>query len=265
MMKKLVVAFTLAALVAAGAANAGLGDVISSFPLTGIIMAHAVAWNGQYLAVTNYHYSGDRMWRHYTTTGSLVGSFDPPRGPYSPVQYGAEFDGTYYWGSDLFQQKYVYRFTTQGSTISSFPAPDPSGIAWDGSHLWIMSLYGGTVRQYTTEGSVVKSFNVAPINAGYRRAVPRLQLHDGRVRRRLVRFPRDLHDGLRLRRPLPLALGQQRLEARLPGGRRAYARRRARLRGQDKGAVPLAGAGASQLVRARADRRRAFPRRERVV
>jgi hypothetical protein len=167
MMKKLVVAFTLAALVAAGAANAGLGDVISSFPLTGIIMAHAVAWNGQYLAVTNYHYSGDRMWRHYTTTGSLVGSFDPPRGPYSPVQYGAEFDGTYYWGSDLFQQKYVYRFTTQGSTISSFPAPDPSGIAWDGSHLWIMSLYGGTVRQYTTEGSVVKSFNVAPINAGY--------------------------------------------------------------------------------------------------
>jgi hypothetical protein len=167
MMRKLVVGFALAALVAAGAANAALGDIISSFLLPEPVMAHAVAWNGQYLAVTNYHYSSDRMWCHYTTAGSLVGSFDPPRGPYSPVQYGAEFDGTYYWGSDLFQQKYVYRFTTQGSTVSSFPAPDPSGIAWDGSHLWIMSLYGGTVRQYTTEGSVVKSFNVAPINAGY--------------------------------------------------------------------------------------------------
>jgi hypothetical protein len=167
MMKKLVLSLALAAAVAAGVARAELGSIISSFPLGGYIMAHAVAWNGRYLAVTNYHYSGDRMWRHYTTAGSLVGSFDPPRGPYSPVQYGAEFDGTFYWGSDLFQQKYVYRFTTQGSTISSFPAPDPSGIAWDGSHLWIMSLYGGVVREYTTGGSVLSSFTVAPINAGY--------------------------------------------------------------------------------------------------
>jgi hypothetical protein len=167
MMKKLAVGFTFATLAAAAAAHAALGDIISSFPLTEPVMAHGVAWNGQYLAVTNYHASSDRMWFHYTTSGSLVGSFDPPRGPYSPVQFGAEFDGTYYWGSDLFQQKYVYRFTTQGSTISSFPAQDPSGIAWDGSYLWIMSLYGGTVRQYTTDGSVLKSFNVAPINAGY--------------------------------------------------------------------------------------------------
>ncbi len=168
MTKKLRVFLTLAAVASAAAsAYAGLGSVISSFPLAGTIMAHGVAWNGEYLAVTNYHASGDRTWRHYTTTGSLVGSFDPPLGPYSPVQFGAEFDGTYYWGSDLFQQKYVYRFTTQGSTISSFPAPDPSGIAWDGSYLWIMSLYGGTVRQYTTGGSVVKSFAVAPIDAGY--------------------------------------------------------------------------------------------------
>jgi hypothetical protein len=167
-MKNLVVFLTIVGVSLAACAFAALGDVISSFPLTGTIMAHAVAWNGEYLAVTNYHYSGDRMWRHYTTTGSLVGSFDPPRGPYSPVQFGAEFDGTYYWGSDLFQQKYVYRFTTQGSTISSFPAPDPSGIAWDGSHLWIMSLYdGGTVRRYTTAGSVMGSFRVAPITSGY--------------------------------------------------------------------------------------------------
>lgn len=167
-MRKEVVSTALAVLaLACGGAYAGLGSVISSFPIAEYIMAHGVAWNGQYLAVTNYHYSGDRMWRHYTTTGSLVGSFDPPRGPYSPVQFGAEFDGTYYWGADLFQQKYVYRFTTQGSTISSFAAPDPSGIAWDGSRLWVMSLYGGTVRQYTTGGSVVSSFNVAPINAGY--------------------------------------------------------------------------------------------------
>ncbi|NIT36063.1 MAG: hypothetical protein GTN49_06135 [candidate division Zixibacteria bacterium] len=167
MMKKLFVGFALVGVFGA-CAFAALGDVISSFPITGNIMAHGVAWNGQYLAVTDFHYAGSRMWRHYTTTGSLVGSFDPPRGPYSPVQFGAEFDGTYYWGSDLFRQKYVYRFTTQGSTISSFPAPDPSGIAWDGEYLWIMSLYdGGTVRQYTTGGSVVKSFRVAPITSGY--------------------------------------------------------------------------------------------------
>ncbi|UCH78725.1 MAG: hypothetical protein JSU81_01885 [Candidatus Coatesbacteria bacterium] len=165
MMRKFAVAITL--LAAAGAAYAGLGSVISSFPLTGSIMAHGVAWNGTYLAVTDYHYGGSRMWRHYTPSGTLVGSFDPPNGPYSPVQFGAEFDGTYYWGADLFRQKYVYRFTTQGSTISSFAAPDPSGIAWDGTNLWIMSLYGGTVRQYTTTGSVLTSFNVAPINAGY--------------------------------------------------------------------------------------------------
>ena len=163
----LVLLVAAAALAAAGA-YAGIGSVISSFPITGNIMAHGVAWNGQYLAVTNYHGAGDRMWRHYTTAGSLVGSFDPPRGPNSPVQYGAEFDGKCYWGSDLWQQKYVYRFTTQGSTISSFPAPNPSGIAWDGSHLWIISRSsGGTVRQYTAAGSVMGSFSVAAITNGY--------------------------------------------------------------------------------------------------
>ena len=157
-----------AAALAAAGAYAGIGSVISSFPITGNIMAHGVAWNGQYLAVTNYHGSGDRMWRHYTTAGSLVGSFDPPRGPNSPVHFGAEFDGKYYWGSDLFQQKYVYRFTTQGSTISSFPVPYPSGIAWDGSQLWIISLYSnGTVRRYTTAGSLMGSFRVAPLSYGW--------------------------------------------------------------------------------------------------
>ena len=63
MMKKMVVSIALAALAFAGAnAYAGLGSVISSFPLAGTIMAHGVAWNGQYLAVTNYHASGDRTW-----------------------------------------------------------------------------------------------------------------------------------------------------------------------------------------------------------
>jgi hypothetical protein len=151
-----------ALLVAPLASFGGFGDIVSSFPCEGNITQLGLAWDGSYLDMTNNHASGDHLWRRYNTAGSWLSSFQPP---VTSAQYGAAFDGTYFWGGSQ-TTDYLYRFTGAGSAVSSFSAANPYGIAWDGSYIWWLSSTGDVFRRCTTTGSVVSSFTVAAIADG---------------------------------------------------------------------------------------------------
>jgi hypothetical protein len=89
---------------------------------------------------------------HLTTTGSYLNSFTTPfsgRG----IAYG----GGYLWCTS---GSAVYKITTVGSVVSSFPKPGNyvSGISWAGPYLWVSDEWtGGAIYQVTTSGSVVRS------------------------------------------------------------------------------------------------------------
>ena len=74
---------------------------------------------------------------------------------------GASFDGTDYWCSSYLQNT-VFRLTTAGSVISSFPQSYTYGLTWDGRYLWTSDCVssGQMIRRHTTAGSVVSSFSV---------------------------------------------------------------------------------------------------------
>lgn len=147
---------------AAAPALAGFGSVVSSFAVPSNCIPLAMACDASRNPVTtDNHYAGNSMWKVWTGKGSIISSF---RAPALHVQWGAAFDGTYYWGGS-FTADYVYRFTTAGSVVTSFASTNPFGIAWDGRYIW--TLGGDDVfRRRTTTGSVVASFTVGAIDAG---------------------------------------------------------------------------------------------------
>jgi len=147
----------------AAPAFAAFGDIVSSFPCEGNITQLAAAWDGSRVVMTNYHASGDHMWRVYSTAGSWLSSFAPP---VTSAQYGAAYLGRsrYFGGSRTTDTIYLFEMT--GSVVSSFAASDPYGITWDGTYLWWLSSTGDVFSRCTSTGSVVSSFTVAAISDG---------------------------------------------------------------------------------------------------
>jgi len=148
-------------LAAAVPAYGAFGEIVSSFPCEGDITQLGAAWDGSRVVMTNNHASGDHMWRVYSSGGSWLSSFPPP---VTSAQYGAEYDGRYFWGGSQ-TTDYIYQFTTAGSTVSSFAALNPYGITLERTYLWWLGA-DDVFRRCTTEGSVVSSFTIAAISDG---------------------------------------------------------------------------------------------------
>ena len=112
------------------------GSVISSFLHS---HTYGLTWDGQYLWTSDAVSSGNMLRRH-TTAGSLVSSFGVPQ----PISLACDlgWDGAYLWCPD--SRGYIYRLTTTGSVVASFPPPGrrTSGCAFDGAYLRLSSYPG---------------------------------------------------------------------------------------------------------------------------
>jgi hypothetical protein len=141
------------------AAVAGFGSVVSSFPVKAECLPAALAYNGAYVVSSDPASFSDGHWKVWSEQGSIISSFLPPE--WEEIHDGATFDGTYYWGSSN-KQNTVFRLTTTGSVVSSFPQSYTYGLTWDGQYLWTSDTVssGKMLRRHTTAGSVVSSFNV---------------------------------------------------------------------------------------------------------
>ncbi len=141
------------------AAEAGFGSVVSSFPVKAECLPAALAHNGAYVVSSDPASFSDGRWKVWSEQGSIISSFLPPE--WEEIHDGATFDGTYYWGSSN-KQNTVFRLTTTGSVVSSFPQSYTYGLTWDGHYLWTSDTVssGKMLRRHTTAGSVVSSFNV---------------------------------------------------------------------------------------------------------
>ena len=147
---------------AAAPALAGFGSVVSSFAVPSNCIPLAMACDPSRNPVTtDNHYAGNSMWKVWTGKGSIISSF---RAPALHVQWGAAFDGTYYWGGSQTLDS-IFLFDAGGSVVSSFAASNPYGIAWDGTYLWWLGTED-VFRRCTSTGSVVSSFSVPAISNG---------------------------------------------------------------------------------------------------
>ncbi|NOR85250.1 hypothetical protein GQ473_03970 [archaeon] len=73
------------------------------------------------------------------------------------------FDGTYMWVTERRNDKCYQYDQNTGDSLKSWSAPahEPRGIAWDGSHLWVVCTIGGTICYETdTDGNVLSQFNI---------------------------------------------------------------------------------------------------------
>ncbi|HUU56583.1 MAG TPA: hypothetical protein VMW93_04510 [bacterium] len=89
---------------------------------------------------------------HLNTGGGLLDSFTIPFNAQA-IEYG----GGYLWCTS---GAALYKITTSGSVVSSFPAPGSSvyGVSWDAPYLWVCEgSYSGAIYQVTTSGSIIRS------------------------------------------------------------------------------------------------------------
>jgi glutamine cyclotransferase len=103
------------------------------------------------------------------TSGNILYSFPAPGQSYPGLGLsagegveGLAFDGTYLWSIDFLDHK-IYRLNTSGAVIGSIPTPNSSyvasGLAWDGSNLWVSEWNQEIYKINPANGQVLSSFN----------------------------------------------------------------------------------------------------------
>jgi len=99
----------------------------------------------------------------YTTAGSLVGSFQPP---FNLKDLG--WDGHYLWSGKK-EVDYVYRVSTAGSVVASFPSAggEAYGMTFDGLYLWFVAK-NGWAYQVDINVQAVDPSSMGDIKALYR-------------------------------------------------------------------------------------------------
>jgi hypothetical protein len=152
------------------AGNAGLGDVLSSWPAPQNIVANGIAFEGDYIWLKHGTCEYGRVFK-CTKSGSVVNEIGFPFHAME-ISYGLAFDGTYLW--TIYHQPvatrydcYV-RYTTAGSVVKFFTLTRwpwyrrSISLSWDGQYLWTdewreSKAYGG---KYSTGGSLLGTFNL---------------------------------------------------------------------------------------------------------
>jgi len=93
-------------------------------------------------------------------TGSRISHIMSPSA--NPFTYGIAAVGNTLWITEYYDGKIYHVNKNSGAIISSFTAPDaqPTGLAWDGSSLWVGGLVTDAVYKVDTLGDILQSFSV---------------------------------------------------------------------------------------------------------
>jgi hypothetical protein len=134
-----------------------LGEVTRDFNVA-VKSPTGLAWVNGALFVSNRTTTVSQV---DPATGSVLSSFTAPK-----IIFSLTFDGTNFWGADV-DDNLLVQFNSTGALLATLPAPGafPTGIAWDGQSLWVLSKNLQTIYQVNpATGAVLKSF--ATPNAG---------------------------------------------------------------------------------------------------
>jgi hypothetical protein len=171
-MKQVAITMTLGVMFAP-VANAGMGDVLTSWPAP-----------GEYTVINGIAFEGDYIWLKdrdcgfggvvkCTTSGSVIKEIGFPfRG--TAESNGLAFDGNYLWTIYFplpgpVRYDFYVKYTTTGSEAGVFAVhPDilylPSvSVSWDGQYVWTDERRKGVDKKagkYTTAGSLLGTFSV---------------------------------------------------------------------------------------------------------
>jgi hypothetical protein len=168
-MKKVILTLTVAAFFAA-IANAGMGDVLTSWPVPSLTYprVNGIAVEGEYIWLKDEDsaYEGKRVLK-CTKAGSTVDRINFPYPAPSVYSYGMTFDGLYLW--TIYQEWHApvpfdshRKYTTTGSYAGGFGESLlyywSVGIAWDGEYIWTDGGRFKSQLKYTTAGTLVATF-----------------------------------------------------------------------------------------------------------
>lgn len=168
-MKKITSALTVATVFAA-MAYAGMGDVLTSWPVPSLPYPriNGIAFEGEYIWLKDeYSPYEDKRVLKCTKPGSLVNRINFPYPAPSVYSYGLAFDGLYLW--TIYQEWHApvpfdshRKYTTTGSYAGGFGESIlyywSVGITWDGGYLWTDGARTRRQLKYTTAGTLVATF-----------------------------------------------------------------------------------------------------------
>jgi hypothetical protein len=153
--------------------NAGIGDVISSWPspkYPNNIIINGITFEGEYIWIKSIDAETNAVLK-CTKSGSLVNEVGFPYHGWG-YSYGLAYDGTYLW--TIYHQPYgpvrldyYVKYTTNGSETGAFGIHYGYGgysisVSWDGQYLWTDERFYTPMKagKYTAAGSLVATFAV---------------------------------------------------------------------------------------------------------
>ena len=162
-LKKLSIAFILAALIFPEAIWAYTGEVMHSFPSPGKFPT-GMTFDGKHLWLSDR--KDDVLFAINPTDGTVARSLPSPA--YWPT--GLAWDGAYLWCADIkggmdVEEGYegvIYRLDpADGTILQTLMAPTkyPADLCWDGTYLWCIDNKSNEIIQFSPEdGTTIRSF-----------------------------------------------------------------------------------------------------------
>lgn len=144
------------------------GSITASFaaPSNG----SGVTYDGEYLW---YSTAGNHNWNYVyelTKQGSVVSSFQAPHGS-GFLNRDVDWGGSYLWlAQSSAASGLIYQMTTAGSVVFSIfmQGRQPTGVAWDGKHVWFADGGNDWVYQMKWSGVDVAPASIGKVKALFR-------------------------------------------------------------------------------------------------
>lgn len=144
------------------------GSITASFAAPS--HGRGVTYDGEHL---RYSTGGNHNWNYVyklTTKGSVVSSFQAPHGE-GYLNKGIDWGGSYLWlAQSSTAGGFIYQMTTAGSIVFSMflQGRRPTGVAWDGKHVWFADGGNDWVYQMRWSGIGVAPTSMGKVKALFR-------------------------------------------------------------------------------------------------
>lgn len=144
------------------------GSITASFAAPS--HGYGVTYDGEQLW---YSTGGNHNWNYVyalTTTGSVISSFQAPHGK-GYLNKDVDWGGGYLWLAQSGAiDGVIYQMTTAGSVVYSIFAAEhrPTGVAWDGKHVWFADGRTDWVYQMKWSGIDVAPASMGKVKALFR-------------------------------------------------------------------------------------------------
>ncbi len=133
------------------------GNEISSFDGPGMMPSPSPSVR----SICGSPYSKAKRFTNWTLTEMSWLPFHRP----SAFPQGLPLTGPHIWAS---ADRKIHKLDTEGRVLTSFDSPgnDPTGLAFDGTHLWNTDSQSNRIHKLDTEGNVLASFD-SPADKAY--------------------------------------------------------------------------------------------------